>query len=100
MPYTKQERKDLHTAFKAAVPHLTESKYLCIALQTAYNFGLIREDQYLLAINEISKRLGSQAIVYFWLVRTAGIPQNKITPELLKDYRKRWLQSLIKEFSK
>lgn len=100
MKYTKQQRRDLHKAFKAAESYLEKQGFLCWALRSAYTAGKIGPEQITLAKNLIEHRIHPHHTVGIWLNRSAGVPDREFTPEAMKAYRKRWLASLIKEFSK
>ena len=100
MKYTKQQRKDLHKAFRAAEPYLEDQFFLCWALNTAYEAGMITESQQDLAKNLIEHRIHPHFAVGIWLHSSVGVPNKELTPKAMKAYRKRWLESLIKEFSK
>ena len=100
MKYTKQQRRDLHKAFKAAESYLEKQGFLCWALEIAYAAGKITESQQKLAKNLIEYRIRPHNTVCGWLHSSAGIPNREFTPGAMKAYRKRWLESLVKEFSK
>lgn len=99
MKYTKQQRKDLYKAFKAAQPYLEEQGFVCWALGDAYKVGKITTEQQKLAKRLINDRIHPHYTVGTWLNRSAGIPDRLFTPKAMEAYRKRWLESLIKEFS-
>ena len=96
MKYTKQQRRNLHKAFKAAQPYLEEQFFLCWAVVEAHRAGKITESQQDLAKNLIEHRIHP----HFAVGRSVGVPNKELTPKAMKAYRKRWLESLIKEFSK
>ena len=100
MKYTEQQRKDLYAAFKAAESYLEKQGFLCWAVTTAYEAGMITESQQNLAKSLIEHRICPYNTVGTWLHSSAGIPNKELTPKAMKAYRKRWLESLIKEFSK
>ena len=100
MKYTKQQRRDLHAAFKAAEPYLKKQGFLCWALEIAYEAGKITESQQELAKNLTKHRIHPYSSVGYWLNHSAGIPYREITAKTKRAYRKRWLASLIEEFSK
>lgn len=100
MKYTEQQRKDLYAAFKAAQPYLEEEGFLCWALEIACIAGKITTSQLELAKNLIEHRIHPHHTVGTWLNRSAGIPDRKFTPTAMQTYRKRWLASLVEEFSK
>ena len=100
MKYTKQQRKDLYKAFKAAESYLDEQGFLCWALDSAYEAGKITASQQKLAKNLIEYRIRPHNTVGIWLHDSAGVPTEKLTPKAMQAYRKRWLASLTKEFSK
>ena len=100
MKYTKQQRRDLHKAFKAAESYLEKQGFLCWALEIAYRAGKITEGQQKLAKRLLANRIHPHHTVGTWLNRSAGVPDREFTPKAMEAYRKRWLESLIKEFSK
>ena len=100
MKYTEQQRRDLHKAFKAAEPYLEKQGFLCWAVTAAYEAGKIDPEQEKLAKNLIEHRICPHHTVGIWLTASAGIPNRELTPKAMKAYRKRWLASLVKEFSK
>ena len=100
MKYTKQQRKDLHKAFKAAETYLEKQGFLCWAVTAAYEAGMITESQQKLAKNLIEHRIHPHHTVGRWVHSSAGVPNKELTPKAMKAYRKRWLESLVKEFSK
>ena len=100
MKYTKQQRRDLHKAFKAAEPYLEKQGFLCRAVVAAYRARKIGLGQVKLAKNLIEHRIHPHFTVDNWLHSSAGIPNKELTPTATQTYRKRWLASLIEEFSK
>ena len=98
MKYTEQQRKDLYAAFKAAESYLEKQGFLCWAVVEAHRAGKITESQQELAKNLIEHRIHPPHTVGTWLNRSAGVPD--LTRKAMKAYRKRWLASLVKEFSK
>ena len=100
MNYTEQQREDLRKAFKAAEPYLDSHRFLCWALGSAHKAGTITESQQTLAKRLINYRIHPHHTVGTWLNRSARVPDREFTPKAMKAYRKRWLASLIKEFSK
>ena len=100
MKYTKQQRRDLHKAFKAAESYLEEQSFLCWAVVAAYEAGKITESQQNLAKNLIEHRIHPHHTVGNWLHSSVGVPNEELTPTAMEAYRKRWLASLIEEFSK
>ncbi len=100
MKYTRQQRRDLHKAFKAAESYLEKQGFLCWAVVEAHRAGKITESQQELAKNLIEHRIHPHHTVGTWLNRSAGIPDKKITSKAMKAYRERWLAALVKEFSK
>lgn len=106
MKYTKQQRRDLHKAFKAAEPFLDGQGFLCWALEIAHAAGKIDpeqvnldQEQVNLAKNLIEHRICPHNTVCGWLHSSVGVPNKELTPTAMQTYRKRWLESLIKEFS-
>ena len=99
MSYTKQQREDLYKAFKAAEPYLDSHTFLCCALDAARMREEITREQLRLAEGLVTKRIHPQYTVLDWLRESAGIPEVELEIELIRAYRRRWLESLIKEFS-
>ena len=100
MKYTKQQRRDLHKAFKAAESYLKKQGFLCWAVVEAHRAGMITESQQEFAKNLIEHLIHPYTTVCAWLNRSVGVPNKELTSKAMKAYRKRWLESLIKEFSK
>lgn len=100
MKYTEQQRKALYAAFKAAESYLEKQVFLCWALESAYTAGKITESQQDLAKNLIEHRIHPHFAVGRWLHSSVGVPNKELTPTTMSAYRKRWLESLVKEFSK
>ena len=100
MKYTKQQRRDLHKAFKAAESYLEKQSFLCWAVVAAYGAGKIDREQAKLAKNLIEHRIHPHFTVGNWLHSSVGVPNKELTPTATQTYRKRWLASLIEEFSK
>ena len=100
MKYTKQQRRDLHKAFKAAESYLEKQGFLCWAVVAAYGAGKIDREQANLAKNLIEHRIRPHHTVYDWLHNSVRVPNKELTHPAVQTYRKRWLASLIKEFSK
>lgn len=99
MNYTKQQRRNLHASFKAAEPHLDSHTFLCWALDAAHGREEITSEQWSLAKELIAKRIHPEGTVRYWLEESAGVPKAELKTEPVRAYRKRWLESLIKEFS-
>ena len=100
MKYTKQQRRDLHKAFKAAQPYLEKQGFLCWAVTAAYRAGKIDLEQVKLAKSLIEHRICPHHTADTWLVASGGVPNEELTHPAVQTYRKRWLASLIEEFSK
>lgn len=100
MNYTRQQREDLHKAFKAAESYLGKQWFLCMAVVAAHRAGKITESQKTLAKRLINYRIHPHRTVGTWLNSSAGVPPHELTDKTKLAYRKRWLESLIKEFSK
>lgn len=105
MTYTKKQRAEIATAFRAAkkylaVDHRTRggklSRYICYALQAAdgHYSGKRR------AREIITTRLGGESSVRGYLLYVVGIPARQLSIEKIQAFRHRWLDSLIEEFSK
>lgn len=100
MKYTEQQRRDLHKAFKAAEPYLEKQGFLCWALEIAYRADEIDQKQVKLAKNLIEHRIHPHLTVGSWLHSSVGVPNKELTHPAVQTYRKRWLASLVEEFSK
>lgn len=105
--YTKKERKAIAGAFRAAKKYLRDSDYpvfgkgdnrgICAAISDAAGNGectFVSEDD---ACHVIRTRLYGYTFVTQWL-RGHGYPTND--ENVVQEYRHRWLDALIKEFSK
>jgi hypothetical protein len=81
------------------VAFVPKHRYICHAIEYAakyhgMNLSYGRER----LLSTISERLQGHATLEFWLNRN-GVSVSDQTPALMQDYRHRWLQELIKEFS-
>lgn len=99
--------KDLACTFQLARELIAGNQcwYICIALDQLYRQGSIQGLEHDQACSIIQNRLGSGAAsVESWLCRS--VPEFKswytsadYCDQVMVDYRLRWLDSLIKEFS-
>ena len=98
-------RKQIAKAFKAAKPYLKtyntpvgveRTSFICFALEYSKTPCYVVDA----AARVIMDRLHPNSTVYGWLLHQAKIPKHDLTPENVQAYRHRWLDSLIKEFSK
>lgn len=111
LTYTKAQRRLICEAFKAAKPWLAHTNqddtygrdplFICLALERTDAPGKY------LAGNLIMSRLGEHHTVSAWLhanVINARRALNRrgyeARTELIQEYRHRWLDALIEEFSK
>lgn len=112
----KRQQAGMRKAFQAAKLHLSHgssipdiydynfSKYICNALATAEWHGFITWKQKNDAKNLLDTRLGGYHSIESWLgVNVEGFAEmandKKITTRMIQDYRRRWLDSLIEEFT-
>lgn len=102
MKYTKEQKAALVRAFKGAKKHLwngqreewyIHEQYICMAISYAYVSKAAKD----MAREVIFKRLNGSVTVGQWLIKRGFFPQ---TQQQLQDYRHRWLDALIAEFSK
>lgn len=76
------------------------NRYICHAIDrvtAGADMITLQAGQQMKAI--ISKRMNYWCAVEVWLDKEGGVPFSMQTLELLQEYRHRWLQVLIKEFS-
>ncbi len=106
--HSKETRKYIHKILVAAVPHLAHNRreinwqkslFICYAIDS------IRGRMYHLACYAdeakaiIQKRLGIHCSVYGYLRYELRVPREQLTDKNIQDFRHRWLQELIREFS-
>ena len=75
--------------------------YVCMAVMQAngaFCFSVANE-QTQEACRIINKRLDGCNDIRVWLKSKANIPESQLTSDNLQEYRHRWLQSLIDEYS-
>ena len=106
----KKQRKQVCSVLKLAVselddgigPHRRNNKatFICLAIHyTKYkNYDASLQIKRL-ARSVINDRLGRHSAVCDWLRSVVGINKDLLTRQNLQEYRHRWLQELIKEFS-
>lgn len=97
---TKADRRRLAAAFRKAQCYLSDDcPYVCWALEDVYAAGRIDHRTYTLARSLISYRLDGCTYVTAWLFDATGgsLSMHLITEHEL-EYRKLWLDALIKEF--
>lgn len=109
MKYTKRERELIAQALKASLKFLwdgrnsnEEHKYthICIAVQAAFENGHTSREIADHVVNMVGDRIGWSTYLEDWLQRN-GVPDIYDYPEhVIQKYRKRWVKSMIKEFSK
>jgi hypothetical protein len=103
-------RKQICQAFKDAVPRLARNEediawyscsrgsnkeeFICLAISP----NSLETQAMRAARNIIDNRIDCFGSVRYWLL-DKGIPKKDITTNNVQEYRHRWLQSLIKEFS-
>ncbi len=120
MPYATEEqlnewsatqRLGIHKILKAAVKHLVgpaampveqgtrQEYFICHAIDRAAHITPRLACYADNAKAVIQKRIFPYGNVKYWLEENAKIPRLKLTYNDVQDYRHRWLQALIKEFS-
>lgn len=107
----KRDREAIHKAFVRAVPHLASGKlfadfgkmnYICWAIQngdTMYRRSGLESRGASLAMHVIHDRIRSEYTLVDWLAMR-GISRSELTHKRVQIHRHKWLQMLIKEFSK
>jgi hypothetical protein len=104
--YTKQERKLIHAALVAAKPFLATRRmepnanaFLCWAIEDGVGRNESRGSH--LAQQMIHERIKPDLVVTDWLLDRIGYSAwADATAEDFQEYRHRWLDAMIKEFSK
>lgn len=96
--------KDFVMALKIAKRDLHRFGFICNALPGSRfrkqdNFTPALQDAGDMLRELIMSRLEGQATVDGWLISKVGVPQ-RLLYKHITEYRIRWLNSLIKEFSK
>lgn len=97
-------------AFKVALEHLWDGegaawpkrRHICDALNTAASAGEITQQQAQAAQDVIHARMAPQPNVIDWLVNQGFISQSSAydaDEKHVQEFRHRWCQSLVKEFS-
>ena len=104
------KRQQIHKALKAAKPLLSHiylpggtglAAYLCWALEDSNSDGEISNLACEMTKKMIMDRLDSHITVRDWLITNVGYYVVKMAGEdAMQEYRHRWLDSMIKEFSK
>ena len=103
------KRQQIHKALVEAKPYLAWNEeqidytysYICWAIEEAEHEGKISNHSANLAKNMIMKRLGEFLGVDNWLTYKIGwIAVKDAGKDAMQEYRHRWLDSMIKEFSK
>lgn len=100
--YTKADRRRLAAAFRKAQCYLSDvgCPYVCWALEDVYAAGRIDHRTYTLARGLISYRLDGCTYVTDWLMGAMGGSLSWLVVSAhATEYRKLWLDALIKEFS-
>jgi len=108
---SKYKRLALSKAFAAAKEYLAKpgeyrycmkQEFICHALLAARWSGQITEAVQELAISVVINRIDNQRTVQGWLCAEGYLPRDlslQETFDLCQEYRHRWLDALIKEFS-
>jgi len=82
------------------IPNVIKEFNICFAINSAAAAGLITRRQADYAINHIMRMLGGHYSVGTWLNdQIDGLCGNPQRAELLQDYRHRWVDAMIVEFS-
>ncbi len=96
----KQQRLQIADAFRACVHRLSTSNnfrgkqfYICLALDES------KHPFYKAAQKVVAERLTGCGTLRGWLHREGYINDDNFSQDI-QDYRHRWVQELIKEFSK
>jgi hypothetical protein len=102
----KVSNKEIAAVFKEAKKYLSlngsGSKYIYICM--AINEVAVKDStqwvKYRRAKEIIDERLGGACTVVSWLQKNNLIKKDNVDYDQVQQYRHRWLDSLIKEFSK
>lgn len=106
--YTKKQRASLAKAFKAAKsflykgpPYTSRDKtaHICFAIEHACHVGRLTVDESELSRAHIRLLLGNNGTVSGWLRDHLDVQESERTSENVQQFRHRWLDALIKEFS-
>lgn len=99
---TRAQRTVIAKAFTEARRHIDncEEGFICNALFIAYLRRSIDSWAQSTAREIIRTRMGGEDTLECWLQECANVPTNQLTNENMRAYRLRWLDALIKEFSK
>lgn len=107
MEYTKKERKAIAKAFRAAKKHLWDGcgesanySTICYSIEAAMSRDQCSRGGGYNAKGVVMGRLGDSCTVVGWLIDKRFISGNTHNGKTVQEYRHRWLDALIKEFSK
>lgn len=102
-----KKRQRIRKALKAAKQYLAKrhtdyrSKFICYAIFDAYDHGKISYETYSDACEMIQTRIAPYGMLSKWLRDQIGDKAFSAAPvDSMQEYRHRWLDSLIEEFSK
>lgn len=108
--FTKEQRKEIAAVFRAAKKYLwdghgvylaSSSVYICCAISDVYYLGGTSiQAAAANATSVIQASLGYHSCVESWLAKVAKVDVSLLNPANVQAYRHRWLDALIKEFSK
>lgn len=96
-------RAEIAQAFRDAVPLIKSGRisWICWAVQESAGVtSLKRAAAAEAAVQIIQQRLRGNGTVEGWLMGHADVDMDDLTKENCREYRLRWVQSLIQEFSK
>jgi hypothetical protein len=106
----KQERKKVAQSFKAAKAHLarnsdelwTKQEFICLAMMDTSG---ARKEAGRIILDRLGKDhwYSNRSIdhtVESWLEKVAKVDRKLLTGDNLQEFRHRWVDALIKEFSK
>ncbi len=102
-----KKRAELCNAFREAkkylwdgsLPVARETTFICWAIGAAWQRQGITESARDRALQLIHSRLDGYGTVISWLCNTTDIDAHQYRSEIQQEYRHRWLDSLIAEFS-
>lgn len=96
-PYTPKQRAAMAEAFKAAQKYQPREHYLCFSLTKAGEVNPSIAAACAMAQREVRRRLRPHTVVNFWLKQHGHCDKPSYKDMMI--YRRRWLASLVAEFS-
>lgn len=107
--FTKKQRKEIASVFRAAKKYLWDGKscgtkpgtwdYICFAIDDTLKKSSKPYEAVANATYVIQARLTPRGCVESWLANEANVDNSLLRPANVQAYRHRWLNALIKEFS-